>query len=127
MDGDNRTIVSTKSGRLEGTYEDGLFTFRGVPYAEPPVGDLRWMPPRPVKPWDAVRPAKESGTVAPQSPPEGGIIPRAIETHDESCLFLNIWTPGLDDKRRPVLVWIHGGAFSIGSGSSPVYDGRLLS
>jgi len=128
---DKQAVVSTKSGKLEGIYQDGLFTFKGVPYAEPPVGKLRWMPPQPVKKWDGVRPAKEYGAMAPQlammapsdSPgtPNFGNVPQS-----EDCLFLNIWTPGLDDKKRPVMFWIHGGAFIIGAGSETFLDSGVL-
>jgi para-nitrobenzyl esterase len=131
MTNDKQTIVSTKSGKLEGNYRDGLFTFKGIPYAESPIEKLRWMPPQPVKKWDGVRPAKEYGAMAPQlamvapsdSPgaPNFGNVPQS-----EDCLFLNIWTPGLDDKKRPVMFWIHGGAFIIGAGSETFLDSGVL-
>ena len=121
-----QTVVNTKSGKVEGYYEDNLYVFRGIPYAEPPVGELRWMPPQPVKSWDGVRPAKEFGPIAPQNAMIGGPIVQVEQPKDEDCLFLNIWTPGPDDKKRPVMVWIHGGAFTIGSGSDPMYDNGSL-
>jgi para-nitrobenzyl esterase len=114
-------IVSTVSGKLEGSFENGLYLFKGVPYAAPPVGELRWMPPQPVKPWQGVRAAKEFGTIAPQNLMPAGPIPQNIQPQSEDCLFLNIWTPGLDKKKRPVMFWIHGGAFTIGSGSDPMF------
>jgi para-nitrobenzyl esterase len=124
----NEAIVNTKSGRLEGVYQDGLYVFKGIPYAAPPLGELRWQPPQPVKPWEGVRPAREFGPIGPQNEMAGG--PAAgfgePEPQDEDCLFLNIFTPGLDDTRRPVMFWIHGGAFTIGSGSSPMYDSGIL-
>lgn len=119
-------IVATKSGKLQGVFQDGLFIFKGIPYAAPPVGELRWMPPEPVKPWEGVRPAKEFGPIAPQNPMPGGLIMQANQPEDEDCLFLNIWTPGLDNAKRPVMVWIHGGAFTIGSSSDLMYDNGLL-
>lgn len=119
-------LVNTKSGKLEGVYEDGLYVFKGVPYAAPPVGDLRWLPPQPVNPWDGVRPAQEFGPIAPQNPLIGAIIEQVPQPQDEDCLFLNVWTQGLDDARRPVMVWIHGGAFIIGSGSEPMCTGGRL-
>ncbi len=119
-------IVGTKSGKVEGVYQDGLYVFKGIPYAAPPVGELRWQPPRPPEPWEGVRPAREYGTIAPQNPIVGGLIAEGEEPQAEDCLFLNIFTPGLDDARRPVLFWIHGGAFTIGSGSSPMYDNASL-
>ncbi len=123
-----QALVETKTGAVEGSYQDGLCVFKGIPYAAPPVGELRWLPPQPVKPWQGVRKAKEYGSIAPQNP----MIDRILEAfhkeepEDEDCLFLNIWTPGLDDTRRPVMVWIHGGAFNIGSGSQPTYNGSNL-
>jgi para-nitrobenzyl esterase len=118
-----QAIVNTKSGKLEGSLEDGIYIFKGIPYASPPVGELRWMPPQPVKPWPGIRDAKKFGAVAPQSLPLAGPLAafREIEPQSEDCLFLNIRTPGLDDKRRPVMFWIHGGAFVMGSGSSMSY------
>jgi len=99
-----------------------------MPYAAPPTGPLRWMPPEEVKPWQGVRPAIEFAKVAPQIPPPPGVLDalNVIEPQDEDCLYLNVWTPRLDNARRPVLVWIHGGAFNMGSGSQPFYEGRIL-
>jgi para-nitrobenzyl esterase len=123
-----QAIVTTRSGKLEGNVDDGLYIFKGIPYAAPPVGELRWMPPQPVKKWNGVRPAKKFGPIAPQNMMVGG--PMAgfgeVEPQAEDCLFLNIWTPGLDNAKRPVMVWIHGGAFTIGSGSSAMYDSDRL-
>ena len=115
------TIVETSSGKLEGVFENNLYVFKGVPYATPPVGDLRWLPPKPPQPWSGVRPAKTYGAIAPQEfmPLPG--LPAESEPQSEDCLFLNIFSPGLDGARRPVMVWIHGGAFSIGSGSTQMY------
>jgi para-nitrobenzyl esterase len=121
-----QTIVSTKSGKLEGNIENGLFVFKGIPYAEPPVGDLRWMPPQPVKKWDGVREAKNFGAIAPQTVVPLGPFVQGTQPQSEDCLFLNIWTSGLDNARRPVMVWIHGGAFTIGSGSDPMYTSGVL-
>lgn len=114
-----KSVVTTKSGKVEGSFENGLVVFKGIPFAEPPVGALRWMPPQPVKPWSGVRPAKKFGAISPQNLmpiPIPGAPSLENMPQDEDCLFLNIWTPGLDDARRPVLFWIHGGAFIIGSG-----------
>ncbi|MGD1119149.1 MAG: carboxylesterase/lipase family protein [Dehalococcoidales bacterium] len=127
----NEAIVSTKSGKLEGYDANGLFIFKGIPYAAPPLGDLRWMPPQPVKPWDGVRPAKEYGAICPQNAmPVNAAMPGmpdfGKQAQSEDCLSVNIWTPGLDDARRPVLFWIHGGAFIIGSGSESFLESGLL-
>jgi para-nitrobenzyl esterase len=129
MSNKKQAIVKTKSGKVEGTFEGGLYVFKGIPYTAPPVGKLRWMPPQPVKPWDNVRPAKKFGAIAPQSKmpftapgsPSFEGMPQG-----EDCLFLNIWTPGLDDARRPVMFWIHGGVFLIGSGSESFLEGGKL-
>jgi para-nitrobenzyl esterase len=125
-----QTIVSTKSGKLEGVFEKGLYIFKGIPYAAPPVGALRWMPPQPSKKWSGVRPAKKYGAIAPQNAMPGGGAPGvpdfSNQPQDEDCLFLNIWTPGLDNARRPVMFWIHGGAFIIGSGTEAFLEGGTL-
>jgi para-nitrobenzyl esterase len=120
-------IVATKSGQVAGKFENGLYIFKGIPYAEPPVGELRWCAPRPVKKWDSVRQAKDYGSMAPQTVmPMGpfGQVPQPPQSED--CLSLNIWSPGLDTARRPVMVWIHGGAFTLGSGADPSYDTGVL-
>lgn len=122
----SEVIAVTKAGKLEGTYDDGLYIFRGVPYAAPPVGKFRWLPPQPSEPWKGMRPAKQFGPIAPQNPMPGGIIIHEPQPQDEDCLYLNIWTKGLDDARRPVMLWIHGGAFIIGSGSEAMYTGGKL-
>ena len=126
---DQPIIVPTKSGKLEGSTEGGQFVFKGIPYAAPPVGKLRWHPPQPAASWNGVRPAKEFGPIAPQNTLPGSDLMAnlmATERRDENCLFLNIWTPGIDDARRPVMVWIHGGAFVIGSGSQDMFRGNTL-
>jgi para-nitrobenzyl esterase len=101
--------------------------FRGVPYAAPPTGARRYRPPQPPARWDGIRPATDFGPVAPQSPASDEPGPsRALATpgrRDEDCLYLNVWTPALDDRPRPVMVWIHGGSFEVGAGSDPFYDG----
>jgi para-nitrobenzyl esterase len=121
-------VVEIRNGKLEGRYEDDLYVFRGIPYAAAPVGHRRWLPPQPVKRWDGVRPAKEYGSIAPQNamPVSAPGVPAFKEPQDEDCLFLNIWTPELDDARRPVMFYIHGGAFIIGAGSEPVLEGGVL-
>jgi para-nitrobenzyl esterase len=124
-----KAIVSTHSGKVEGVYANGQYEFRGIPYAAPPVGDLRWLPPQPVTRWSGLRPAIGFGSVSPQNqmPGSDALPGLAInDPQDENCLFLNIWTPGLDNARRPVMVWIHGGAFIIGSGSQTLYQKNTL-
>ena len=126
MNSQKNTIVSTKYGKVEGSYEGGLHIFKGIPYAAPPVGELRWMPPQPVKAWKDVRPAKQFGPVAPQNTMPGGMMLQVPQPQSEDCLFLNIWTPGVDNTKRPVMVWIHGGAFIMGSGFDSMYESDKL-
>ncbi len=129
MSNNKKALVTTKSGKLEGSFENGLYVFKGVPYAVPPVGKLRWMPPQPVKPWSGVRLAKEYGAMAPQNVmpiPMPSAPTFGTTVQDEDCLSLNIWTPGLDGARRPVLFWIHGGAFIIGAGCESLLENGTL-
>jgi len=120
-------IVRTTAGKIEGNYRRGLYIFCGIPYAAPPVGSRRWLPPKPVEPWSGIRPVKRFATTAPQNPPVSSLLATPQpEPQDEDCLYLNIWTPELDDARRPVLFWIHGGGFTTGSGSDLAYYGRSL-
>jgi para-nitrobenzyl esterase len=113
--------VEIDSGELAGTTQDGVTIFKGIPYAAPPVGPLRWRPPQPVAPWARVRSARRYGPVAPQ-PGAGG--PAMVSSED--CLYLNIWRPAQASEGRPVLVFVHGGGFATGSGSEPLYDGAEL-
>jgi para-nitrobenzyl esterase len=107
--------------------EHGVRTFKGIPYAAPPVGELRWRPPQPVVPWRATRDASSFGAECPQPQyPEGSVYVRPLRPHSEDCLFLNVWTTANAGDRRPVFVWIHGGALTRGSGSSDILDGRTL-
>lgn len=116
-------IVNTKQGKIQGLKNNNLFVFKGIPFAKPPVGNLRWMPPQPAASWKGVRPAGDYGTIAPQKlmPAGGPIAVGTSEPQSEDCLYLNVYSTGLDDKKRPVMVWIHGGAFSIGSGSEAMF------
>jgi para-nitrobenzyl esterase len=125
----NSLTVQSNSGKLLGVFEDGLFVFRGIPYASAPVGALRWMPPQPVKPWPRLKAADRFGAIPPQNLMRPAAIPRRPlpeEPQGEDCLFLNVWTPSPDGERRPVMVWIHGGAFMNGSGSSAMHPGATL-
>jgi para-nitrobenzyl esterase len=126
---DKQAIVNTNSGKLQGDFRDDLYVFKGIPYAASPIGNLRWMPPQPVKKWSGTRPAKEYGAIAPQAvmPAVGPGVPDfGGFAQDEDCLFLNIWTPGLDNAKRPVMFWIHGGAFIMGSGTERFMEGGTL-
>lgn len=117
-------IARTRSGTLRGTLDGAVCVFRGVPYAEPPVGDRRFAPPEPVTPWTGERDATRDGPVAPQPPSR---LRAAMGDFDrpqsEDCLTLTIATPAPDGARRPVIVFLHGGAFWTGAGSLPWYSG----
>jgi para-nitrobenzyl esterase len=120
-------IVTVADGKLDGAQERGVLAFKGVPYAAPPVGDLRWREPRPAAPWQGVRKADAFGPgciATPGVPEEFGGDPRP---HSEDCLTLNVWTPKADPAARlPVMVWIHGGAYIFGSGAVSLYNGASL-
>jgi para-nitrobenzyl esterase len=117
--------VST--GQLSGAVEGGAAVFRGVPYATPPVGALRWRAPRPAMAWPGVRDATRFGPACPQGHPNGltDIVQfgGAPEPTSEDCLTLNVWTPLYGVRRAPVMVFIHGGSGVMGAGSLPYYDG----
>ncbi|MFX1277053.1 MAG: carboxylesterase/lipase family protein [Promethearchaeota archaeon] len=119
-------IIKTKSGNIRGYCENDLNIFKGIPYAESPIGDLRFEPPIAKKPWDDILEATEYGSCAYQAYTELEDWLGKPEPESEDCLFLNIWTPATDDKKRPVMFWIHGGAFVIGTGNDPWYDGSAL-
>ena len=121
--------VETSYGRLRGTQRDGVAVFKGIPFAKPPVGDLRWRAPVPPEPWPGVREALEFGACAIQSTIPGDVgelIGIATGDTSEDCLYLNVWTPGCDAAKRPVMVWIHGGGNTVGSGSQPRVNGEHL-
>jgi len=119
-------IIETKSGKIQGYMKDGLEIFKNIPFAEPPLGDLRFMPPVEKKPWDDVLDASEYGFCAFQGYTALEDWFGKQEPESEDCLNLNIWTPATDGKKRPVMFWVHGGAFIMGSGISPMYDGTHL-
>jgi para-nitrobenzyl esterase len=121
-------VVNTQAGSLQGRTEAGLFTFKGVPYAAPPVGELRWRAPQAAVPWQGTRFALERGASCIQKPSpsieSGAGDPRPM---GEDCLFLNVWTPRAEPTAKlPVMVWIHGGALIFGAGGLPIYDGTPL-
>jgi para-nitrobenzyl esterase len=116
-------VVRVNSGQLQGVVEDGVVSYKGIPFAAPPVGDLRWRPPQPVAPWTGVRQASDFGANCMQGrfgPPQAAGA-NAAPAPSENCLFLNVWRPvsAQPRARLPVMVWIHGGGFTGGSGSSP--------
>lgn len=124
------SVVMTTRGPVEGLDEAGLLVFRGIPYAQPPVGPLRFCAPEPRAAWSAVRDCRRFQAGAPQVPSTLRIASILAGSgsagENEDCLYLNLWTPGLDNQRRPVLVWIHGGGFVLGASSALMYHGRRL-
>jgi len=117
--------VETTGGPVEGIQEVRGQVFLGIPYARPPVGKLRFHPPEPPDKWNQVRSAKKFGTSSLQG--SHHIIGFAADGPvGEDCLFLNIYTPRADQKKRPVMFWIHGGGFTHGTSDSPIYNGRFL-
>ena len=121
-------VVSTSSGSLRGQVSArGVLAFKGVPYAAAPVGELRFRPPVPHAQWEGVREATKIGAICPQNGSmEAMLLGSDMPPQSEDCLFLNVWTPACDEATRPVMVWIHGGAYVTGSGSNPWYDGTDL-
>ena len=127
-------VVETTAGRVSGAVIDGIAAFRSVPYGAPTSGANRFMPPRPAEPWAGVRDATAYLGHAPQAGlrpaprPELADFSGAPDTSPESedCLTLNVWTPAADSKRRPVMVWFHGGAFSYGTANAPRLQGSRL-
>jgi para-nitrobenzyl esterase len=126
-------VVETASGRVAGVTSDGVHVFKGIPYGASTAGANRFMPPRKPEPWTGVREAMVYAGRSPQEAaaaqqPELATVWGPVDTLPvgEDCLTLHVWTPGLDDAKRPVLVWLHGGAFSYGSANSPRYDSTRL-
>jgi para-nitrobenzyl esterase len=120
-------VAQTALGNLRGVFTDGVAAFRSVPYAAPPIGELRFAPAAPVRAWTGLRDATRHGPIAPQLPSRLGVaMGNFSRPHDEDCLTLTICTPAPDGKARPVLVWLHGGAWISGAGSLDWYDGARL-
>jgi para-nitrobenzyl esterase len=122
------TTVETSLGRIEGTFDNGLHVFKGIPYAMPPVADRRWQPPAVHEGWTGVLAATQFGNMSVQPPP----VPMDVLADyggvgiGEDCLSLNVWSPGIEGAHRPVMVWIHGGGFSLGAASHTITHGQNL-
>ncbi|WP_261512410.1 carboxylesterase/lipase family protein [Chryseobacterium paludis] len=112
------TLVSTQYGKVHGAVENGIAVWKGIPYAQAPINQLRFKAPKPPQSWSGIKDTTAFSAIAPQISPEA-----LKEQTSEDCLFLNIWSPAADNSKRPVLFWIHGGAFVTGSGSTPAYNG----
>src|SRR5580698_256087 len=130
-------VVSVAQGRLRGVWRGDLWSFSGIPYGRAPTGALRWRPPLEAEGWTEIRDASTFGPIAPQSAAVPGVTspadPAASEPHSEDCLSLNVWTPELPEaptvapgRGRAVMVFIHGGGFTSGSGSVFLYRGGEL-
>jgi para-nitrobenzyl esterase len=119
------TVVKTESGAVEGERYERHVAFRGIPYASPPVGPLRFAAPSPPLPWTGVRAARAFGASAIQGVSFApGSVAEGVTSED--CLYVNVYTPAADGRKRPVLFFIHGGAFIVGSSSAALYDGGPL-
>jgi para-nitrobenzyl esterase len=124
-------IVETRYGKVQGYEQGSISVWKGIPFAQPPTGERRFRAPQPPEPWTGVREATTFSPMAPQVAEMGtsmvGAIgaERAVELRpmSEDCLYLNIWSPGAEGEKRAVMVYIHGGAFTLGSASDPWYDG----
>src|SRR6185437_15341164 len=116
-------VVATESGKVQGDAAGDVLSFKGIPFAAPPVGDLRWRPPHPASHWDGIRQATAYGHDCMQKPFPGDAAPLTTEP-SEDCLVLNVWRPAAAGAAKlPVMVWIYGGGFVNGGSSPAVYDG----
>ena len=130
-------VIETTNGRVQGLISNAILAFKGIRYGAAPVGELRWAPPQRPDRWDTIEDCSSYGAPAIQE--AGGITaapttdfgmqmgqvfstPSELKIQNEDCLFLNVWTPGVDARKRPVMVWIHGGGFAYGSGGQPIYS-----
>ncbi|MGC1295178.1 MAG: carboxylesterase/lipase family protein [Alloacidobacterium sp.] len=132
---DNNPIVATSAGRVVGYLRNGICTFQGIPYGDTTEGASRFMPPAKPKPWNGVRSSRQHGPVAPQAARAGWANDEEAfmfswddGIQGEDCLRVNVWTPAVNDnKKRPVMVWLHGGGYAAGSGQELLsYDGENL-
>ena len=119
------TIVRTEGGQVAGAVEGGVVSWQGIPFAAPPVADLRWRAPQPVSPWTGVKQATAYGHDCMQKPFGGDAAPLGTPPA-EDCLYLNVWKPAAARGKLPVMVWIYGGGFVNGGASPPTYSGANL-
>lgn len=120
-------MVQTRHGRVEGAIQRGTETFLGIPFAQPPVGPLRWRAPQPPGHWTGTRDTRRPGPDCMQDKTHNSLGPDYDNPQSEDCLYLNIWRPADAGKAPlPVMVWIHGGAFIMGAGAMPAYAGDVL-
>ena len=124
-------VVKTEAGSVSGTTDDEIDIFKGIPFAAPPVGELRWKAPQPVQPWTGVKKCDAFSASPMQASPapfsmwsEEFLIRK--EPINEDCLYLNVWTGTTSKEKRAVLVWIYGGGFSSGGANVPIYDGEAM-
>ena len=130
----NNPVLTIEGGKITGveTETPGVFAYKGIPYAAPPVGELRWKEPQPVVPWDGIKVTDDFGPAAIQNDQVPGSFYQkeffftGDPVRSEDCLYLNIWTPspGQPNKKLPVAMWIHGGAYMQGFGHEPEFDGE---
>ena len=120
-------VVAIASGKLRGVSEAGVDSYKGIPFAEPPVGELRWRPPMPIAAWQGVRDVTAMQHDCMQLPAPSEAAPGGTTTPSEDCLYLNVWAPtGSHGKHLAVMVWIYGGGFLNGGASPAVYDGTAF-
>ena len=128
----DRAMVTVAGGQLAGapsSLDAAVWVYRGIRYAAPPVGDLRWRPPQPVTPWDGARDATVAAPACMQNPlpvDAASFYDPGVDETSEDCLFLNVWSAAAPDDRAPVMVWIHGGGLTLGNGADISYDGTAL-
>src|SRR5262245_17742335 len=119
--------VRVEGGLISGAVVDGVRSYKGIPFAAAPVGELRWKAPQPVAAWEGVRECNDFGADCPQAPyPATSLYYSPPRKQSEDCLYLNVWTAAKAGEKRPVMVWIHGGALTRGSGATRSYDGTAL-
>ncbi len=120
-------VAEIAAGKLQGEQRTGVIAFHGVPYAAAPVGTLRFAPPQPAPAWSGIRDATQRAASPPQGPSRlDAVMGKSDFAQDEDCLTVSVWTPAADNKRRPVFVWLHGGAYQSGGGNQVFYDGGNL-